>query len=46
MAKVYFNLITRGLRTLEEVPGTWQEATRQMLEEEGYTEQDGAWVKK
>ena len=33
MAQIYVNLINKGFRTLEQVPGLWQEGVRQLLEE-------------
>lgn len=32
MAKVYYDLIKAGYRTLEQVPLLWREQVRQMLE--------------
>jgi len=31
MAKVYYNLIKKGLRTIDEVPAAWRAAVEEML---------------
>lgn len=31
MAKVYYNLIVKGLKTLDDVPEKWREEVREML---------------
>ena len=32
MAKIYYNLINKGLKTIEDVPITWREATQALLD--------------
>ena len=32
MAKIYYNLINKGLKTIEDVPMVWREATRALLD--------------
>lgn len=32
MAKIYFDLIKKQLRTIEQVPNTWREETQQLLD--------------
>lgn len=32
MAKLYYNLIHKGLRVIEEVPMVWREATQALLD--------------
>ena len=32
MAKIYYNLINKGLRTIEDVPMTWREAVQALLD--------------
>lgn len=34
MAKVYYNLIKKGLKTIEDVPARWKEEVRELLESE------------
>lgn len=37
MVKIYFELLRKGLRTLESIPALWRESVLHMLEnEEGY----------
>ena len=31
MAKIYYNLINKGLKTIEDIPMTWREATQALL---------------
>lgn len=31
MAKVYYNLILKGLKTIDDVPATWRAAVEKML---------------
>lgn len=31
MAKIYYNLINKGLRVIEDVPMTWREATQALI---------------
>lgn len=35
MAKVYYSLIKKGLRTIEEVPEKYRQAVQALLESEG-----------
>ncbi len=35
MAKVYYSLIKKGLRQIEEVPEKYRQAVEQLLESEG-----------
>ena len=32
MAKIYYNLINKGLKTIEDVPMTWREATQALID--------------
>ena len=32
MAKIYYSLIEKGLRTLDDVPDLWKEQVRELLE--------------
>ena len=32
MAKIYYNLINKGLRTIEDVPMVWREAVQALLD--------------
>ena len=32
MAKLYYNLIHKGLKTIEDVPMTWREAVQALLD--------------
>ena len=32
MAKIYCNLINKGLKTIEDIPMTWREATQALLD--------------
>ena len=32
MAKIYYNLINKRLKTIEDVPMTWREATQALLD--------------
>lgn len=34
MAQIYYNLITKGLRTIEEVPTKWRAEVQAMLDTE------------
>ena len=34
MAKIYYNLINKGLKTIEDVPMTWREATQALINED------------
>lgn len=34
MAKVYYNLIKKGLKTIEDVPAKWREEVQALLESE------------
>ena len=31
MAKIYYNLINKGLKTIEDVPMVWREATQALI---------------
>ena len=33
MAQIYFNLIQKGLKTIEDVPARWREEVAAMLDE-------------
>ena len=37
MAQVYYNLIKKGLRTIDQVPVTWRTAVQALLDAEGGT---------
>lgn len=44
MAKTYYKLIKKGLKEYSEVPDTWKEAVKALLEADGLTQQDdGSW---
>lgn len=32
MAKVYYNLIIKGLKTIDDVPGRWRAEVQQLLD--------------
>ena len=32
MANIYYNLINKGLRTIEDLPMTWREATQALID--------------
>lgn len=34
MAKVYYNLIKKGLKTIEDVPAKWREEVQELLDNE------------
>lgn len=34
MAKVYYSLIKKGLKTIDDVPAKWREAVQALLESE------------
>ena len=34
MVRVYYNLIKRGLRTIDDVPTVWKEEVQRMLDED------------
>lgn len=34
MAKIYYSLIKKGLRTIEQVPSKWREEVQELLKEE------------
>jgi hypothetical protein len=38
VVKIYADLVQQGLKTLEQVPTIWREATRAELEKRGYFE--------
>ena len=39
MAKIYYNLINKGLKTIEDVPMTWREATQALINAENVVPQ-------
>lgn len=41
MARIYANLIEKGLKTLEDVPARLREQVRQILIEDGYMDMEG-----
>lgn len=41
MVKIYFDLIKAGLRSIEDVPPTWQSDVQDMLDNDKATEEEG-----
>ena len=40
MAKIYYNLINKGLKTIEDVPMVWREAVQALLDADNFAPQD------
>ena len=40
MAKLYYNLIHKGLKTIEDVPMAWREAVQALLDADNVAPQD------